>query len=152
MGKLDVFDKSPLVVPLGISIGYLIGINLHWIEKTERKKFFKFAYLRYQKAISKITSKSALAKFPFVLYTEMKKLKTFQKGLGAIRKYIISRITSLIEVPESEYPNIFTTKYRARFAYKDKGYVDAKSAKKKIVPKTIVTKPVQHVTKKQVKK
>jgi hypothetical protein len=152
LGILISFDKAPLLVPFGVSKGYLIGVNLHWVPRDQRKKFFKFVYLRYKKHTSTLTSKSALEKFPMILYNEMKSLKSFKHGLEAIRKYIVSRITKLSVIPETEYPNIFTTPYRARIVYKSKGYIDSKSSKSKTSPKSIITKSTKSVTKKQIRK
>jgi hypothetical protein len=151
LGVLPVFDRAPLVCPIGVKDGFFLGVNLHWVEKTQRKKFFKFIQLRFEKH-TKDLSKTKIKNFPMILYKEMKTLKTFAKGLGAIRKYIIKRMTKVTEVLETEYIHIFTPKYRSRFAYKSKGYVDSAKTKAKTTTKDIKKGSKNLITKKQQRK
>lgn len=151
LGKLIAFDKAPLLCPIGVKDGYLLGVNLHWIVKTERKKFWKFVLLRWEKH-AKGKSEAVMRKFPLVLYEEMKRLKTFKHGLVAIRKYIISRITKLMEVPETEYPNIFTPKYKARKVYLKDDYKGQVRDKARTAPKDIKKGTKNIIYKKQQKK
>lgn len=123
---LAAFDAAPLLIPFGIKDGFLIGVNLHWIKASERKKTFKFIINRYERMGEEGVANE---KIPLLLYRDMQILKSLKPALKAIRKYFVEgkhKITKFTEIDPKDYDKIFKPKYRARFKYRKKNYKDAK--------------------------
>lgn len=84
--KEKVYDKTPLIIVLWKTKGYVLGLNLHWCPIPLRKIFLK--------AVFKINSKNIKDGLP--LHIDYKMVKPLIVNLGLspiIRMYIFSRIS-----------------------------------------------------------
>lgn len=98
--KLEVWDKLPLVVLLGVPHGkYIVGINLHYIPYIKRVQFMKA-----------IQAKGTKVKYDDI-YKAWKEAKIPAAYAGlAIRKYLVNHIKSNIKVFEDPEDQMRITK------------------------------------------
>lgn len=122
LGKIEVFDKTPVIVLLNIDRDSILAVNFHWIQpKHERLEFFYNVMDIIQNNISEAKKQQR-----YRLTYELLKKPKYRQGLQAIRMYYLSGITALKMVPEGSMFHIFSrfnrAHYRARFVHKNKGY------------------------------
>ena len=102
LGQLSVYDKKPLIFILDMSGGQLLGCNLHWIAKIHRQSFIDSVTDIMGKTIIKANKKRERIR---LIYTLLKQPK-FRNGLQAVRRYFISGMTSIEEIPKDKWNNI----------------------------------------------
>lgn len=141
-GTLDVYDRNPLIIPLDIytkttvsgeTNKYLLAVNFHWIKsKKTKSKLFDYILDRYLvKEIKLLKNQKEINVKQFkLLYNDLKNDSELKNLMVAIRLYLIDRIKNLKVVPMKLYDKLFTkeTGFRARFAYKSKGYKTGKGS------------------------
>lgn len=85
--KNMIFDMKPLIIVFGISKGYILGLNFHWIDMEARKKLVEH--------IIKINIKNKKIQTPLkYTYKDFKPLLKYEVYRRAVRLYIRKR-TSL---------------------------------------------------------
>lgn len=110
---LEVWDTAPLVIPLDVTGKSLLAVNLHWIPSQYRHQFVAFLFEYFKK--SKMGGKKF--KRTRLYYNFVKKGKVMW-ALVAIRRYHISRISQLQEVPKDKWDKMLKLrKYRGKFKY-----------------------------------
>lgn len=137
-GTLDEYDASPLTIVLDIytkqrksdkkTVSYMLGINLHWLNKNQKKKIWQYLNEKYFDAATRITKRSTyqkIRKFQ-LLYSHIKSDATLKPILAnnALRLYIIKRMSTVKVIPMKFYPLMFTTSaesLKARFVKQPKG-------------------------------
>ncbi|CAL9998302.1 DNA end protector [Vibrio phage K567] len=96
--KLPYWDKFPCVVCLGVSKGYMLGLNLHYIPPKEREKFME-RILRYANTKT-VSNKTKL----IIDWGRVKNMK-FSKHM--VKLYILKRVKgSLEEVKPADWFNV----------------------------------------------
>jgi hypothetical protein len=107
-----IWDIRPLVIMLGLSKGkhgtLLLGVNMHWIDRSYRWTFWNYLRRSYEM----LQSYNREAELPLLVYNDIKKFKALKPAMKAIRKYYITRIGKVVRVPESDYDKIFV-KYKS---------------------------------------
>jgi hypothetical protein len=94
--KPHIWDKAPLVMPLYVARGMMLGLNIHWIPAGLRAQFINLVLELGEK-----TKKTGQwKKLPRLLY-DMLKNGRFRFAIMGIRKYYVSRITNIQEIPPS---------------------------------------------------
>jgi hypothetical protein len=114
-GKLDVWDTAPLVIPLDIHGKSLLAVNLHWIPSQYRHQFVTFLldYFKRQKGGRRFKRTR--------LYYNFIKAGKVTWAMQAIRRYHISRMTGITEVPKKKWDTVLRQRqYKAKFAYDSK--------------------------------
>lgn len=115
-GKLAIYDRAPLVIPLDIQRKSMLCINVHWIPAAQREPFIKLVLSMAEKT-------RGGKKLPRLLYDLVKRDRRFKFAMNAIRRYHISNISNLQMVPSELWDGILRVgRYKARFAKKEKGY------------------------------
>lgn len=112
-GKLPVYDQFPLMLPLRVMGRLILGCNIHWIPTPLRYK-----YCNYIKSIYDRTDPKEAFR---ITYYTLKYNPSLSFTMGAIRKYYISGISNIIEIPGdtwNELPFLSNNKYRARYLKK----------------------------------
>jgi len=111
-GKLPVYDQFPLFIPMLILGNSCLAINLHWIAPPLRIRFVQFIDHLYKRYPEKKKMRSR------IWYQTIKNNPSLNFALVAVRRYYISRLSSIVEI-ENKYwetlPLLSVTKYRARF-------------------------------------
>ena len=110
---LKVWDTAPLVIPLDVTSKSLLAVNIHWLKAAHRGEFVEYLmkYFSQQKIGKKRIKRTKL-------YYNFIKAGKLKWALIAIRRYHISRITGMKEIPKDEWGQILTTRsYRAKFKY-----------------------------------
>jgi len=115
-GKLNVFDKAPLVIPLDWNRKSMLAVNVHWLPRGTRMKLI-------QQVLAVAEQRRNGKKLPKLLYSMVKYDPNFRFAMQAIRRYHIGRITNWTEIPPEKWEHALgVTRFRARKAYKAKGY------------------------------
>ena len=112
-GKLPVFDQFPLVLPLEIRGGTMLGINMHWIPPPLRLKFIQWTIQLYERP-PEMSRKSLF----HLWYRIVKSTPAIMFAKFAVRKYYIGRCSN-IKIIEPEFwgdlPTVWGTLYKARY-------------------------------------
>jgi len=112
-GKLKVWDTAPLIIPLDITRKSLLAVNLHWIPNHQRAEFVEFLMKYF--AQGKLGHKKIKRTKLYYNFVRAGKVKW---AIVAIRRYHLSRITNLQEVPREKWDKVLgVRKYKARFKY-----------------------------------
>ena len=112
-GRLKVWDTAPLIIPLDITSKSLLAVNLHWIPNNQRADFVDFL-LKYFAAARSGGKRYKRTK----LYYSFIKSGRVKWALVAIRRYHLSRITNLQEVPKDMWDKVLgKRKFKAKFQY-----------------------------------
>ena len=102
-GSLHEYDRSPLVIFLDVQGKHALGVNLHWIPKSERLAFVKIVWDMADK-IGTGTRKKIV---PRLLYKTVKHNPRLAKiALNAIRSYIIPRISGMKVIPPEHWNKV----------------------------------------------
>lgn len=99
--NLPVWDRAPLVIFFGITKTSAIGINIHWIPAPFRKQFIGML-LEAAERITKGKKTKIIPRF----YYDMLKNSKFAFARKAVRRYHVSRITSIQELPPELWQKI----------------------------------------------
>lgn len=123
-GKLNVYDKTPLIFVIDIRQSSILGVNLHWIPKYKRTEFFESIV----DIINKTSSYSKRRERMRLTYELLRKPK-YRVGLQGLRMYYISGISNLKEVTKPEWDIVIgqhgrVSQYRMRKVYKRNEYKD----------------------------
>lgn len=82
----SVYDMKPLIIVFGISRGYVLGLNFHWIEMEHRKKLVEY--------IIKINTKNNRIQVPLKFhYKDFRPLLRDETFRHAVRLYIRKRMS-----------------------------------------------------------
>lgn len=82
----SVYDMKPLIIVFGISRGYVLGLNFHWIEMEHRKKLVEH--------IIKVNTKNNRIQVPLKFhYKDFKPLLRDEAFRHAVRLYIRKRMS-----------------------------------------------------------
>jgi len=120
--KDNPYDASPMILTLGRSRKYSLGLNLNWTPLIYRKKIIDFIMSKNRKNIKK----------GYPLEMSYKMVKTIIKGLGpVIRLYLNNRIsTKGVIVPQTEFYKIINTRSESFIGISaDEAWKMAKSGK-----------------------
>ncbi|NCP97778.1 hypothetical protein GW796_05995 [archaeon] len=98
LGKLEEYDKNPLIFVLDIQEPYLLAVNVHWIPKNHKFKFLE----DLQEIMGKTIGRGKKRQRFKLVYTMLKK-RPYKAGILAVRKYIIKNITGIKEVPQEKW-------------------------------------------------
>lgn len=98
-GILKVYDRRPLIFILAKVGGIILGLNLHWIARNERTRFVD-SVIEIMNQTEK--GKGGKSKRLRLVYSMLKQPK-FRSGLNAIRKYYVSRCSSITEIPKKKW-------------------------------------------------
>lgn len=91
-----VFDMKPLIIVFGISRGYVLGLNFHWIPMEHRKKLVSY--------IIEINTKNKRIKTPLVFhYKDFKPLLKDTVFRKSVRLYIRRRMSTNGVVIDPKY-------------------------------------------------
>lgn len=109
--KPNIWDKAPLVMPLYVSKGMLLALNIHWIPTGMRLKFIALLV----ELGEKVKKTGQWKKLPRLFY-DMIKNGRFKFAIMGIRKYYISRITNIQEIPPELWDKLDPSsgRYKAR--------------------------------------
>lgn len=113
--RLEVWDTAPLIIPLDITSKSLLAVNLHWIPSKYRQDFVDYLmqYFKQGKVGGKRMKRTRL-------YYNFVKSGKIRWAMVAIRRYHLSRITDIKEVPRDQWPKVLNIRsYRAKFKYTD---------------------------------
>lgn len=118
--SLHVYDRNPLVIFLEVRSKVALGVNIHWIPRNFRRAFLQTVLATADKIGNGPRKKIILR----LLYASIKSNPKLSKmALGAIRIYIIQRISGMKMVPPEKWNTIIgNPKYRERKLYREKGY------------------------------
>lgn len=122
VGKINQFDRNPLIFILNIDKGLLLGLNIHWIPKIHRAEFISQVneIMGKTKVVGKKRERQRL------LYILLKKPK-FKNGMEAVRKYYISHMSAIQEVPRVKWDSVLGIKrFEADIRNKSNGYYKEK--------------------------
>lgn len=97
--NIQIWDTAPIVIPLLITARHMLAINLHWIRPQLRNKFITLALKLSQRAHLTMSEKT----LPRV-YLNTIKNSNLKFGMQAIRRYHLSRIAQLHEIPPNLWP------------------------------------------------
>lgn len=128
-GKLEVYDKTPLIIILDIQGDSILGLNFHWIPQKDRKEFYE----NVVEIMKKTKSVGQRQKRVRLTYQMLRKPK-FRAGLSGIRLYLLEGITQLKEL-KPEQMDIILGRYgryfefRMRKVYKKNSYKERKESK-----------------------
>lgn len=107
--RLKKWDTAPLAIPLDITGKSLLAVNLHWIPKNEQADFVEFI-LKFFVGTKRIGRKRVKLR----LFYGVLKAKA-PKYLIAIRRYHISGMTGVVEIPKEQWPRILKKRqYKAK--------------------------------------
>ena len=101
--KGEIWDSSPLILPLYITHRLTLSINVHWIPLRHRAQFVNLVL----EATKKIKNKKKLARFTYEI---MKRNKKFRPALKGLRKYINKRMTNIQEIPRDKVGKLMLVK------------------------------------------
>ena len=119
LGRLSVYDANPLIFILDISGGICLGCNLHWIPKIHRANFISNVEDIMGKTILKANKKRERIRLIYQLLKQPK----FRNGLQAVRKYFLSNISAIQEIPKTAWLDVLgIPKYQSDKRSKDNGY------------------------------
>lgn len=115
--KVHVWDKAPLVMPLWVSSKHMLAVNLHFIPRRYQRSFINAVLGSVEKA----GKRGSIKKAPRIFYDALKTSGALGVGLVAIRKYIISRITNIQEVPPEFWKAVDPSsgRYQAKMAQRN---------------------------------
>lgn len=117
--KGNVYDRSPLMIPLEIGKNIILGINLHWIPIKARKEFVQFVIKLVQK--SKENKKFKSFRLYYQLVKNDKTIGPF--AMKAIRKYYVKNMTKAVEIEVKDWEKTLTNiKFKSHIARKEKGF------------------------------
>jgi hypothetical protein len=100
--KPHVWDRNPVVFILDITKKSMLGVNIHWIPKDYRADFID----EIASIITKSKSKHEKARLTYML---LKKPK-YKRALLGIRRYIISRMKGVTEIPKKKWDKVLEKK------------------------------------------
>lgn len=107
--NLKVWDKAPLVIALDITPKSLLAINVHWVPPKVRPLFIEFLVQYFKDAKRPGTRRKALR----LWYGRMKSNAALRPFLVALRRYHISRIKNLQEIPKEKWDAVHKNKFKA---------------------------------------
>ena len=109
--NIKIWDKAPLVIPLAIHGQNLLAINLHWLPLIYRAKFILTLIQMTDTLVIRGKIKMLLR-----LTYDMMKTGPLRPGLYGIRKYRMSRMSSIVEIPAEQLMTLKTGdgKYKKR--------------------------------------
>jgi hypothetical protein len=136
---LHKVDQSPLIIVLGTfkakKTGNLIlqGVNLHWINQSQRKKILNIIIDSFLKSEHRTTKSNRLRKQRFfqLTYDSIKSDSTLRNAIlnkehPALRNYIIKRISGMRRVPIKYFDYLFGKSFKsvgARWSSLAKGHI-----------------------------
>lgn len=105
LGKINQYDRNPLIFILDIQGGIVLGVNLHWIPKAQRNNFV----LEVEYIMGKTKTVGKKRERQRLLYTLLKK-PLFRAGMQAVRKYYLNHMSALREIPRNSWKNLAAIK------------------------------------------
>lgn len=114
--NLPVWDKAPLVIPLEVKGNSMLGVNIHWIPREQRREFMEFLIEYFGVNDSNTLRRKKVR----ILYESLKRGKV-RWALVAIRRYHINRITSMREVPKDRWDRVLKLpQYKSKLQYQSR--------------------------------
>lgn len=114
--KPKIWDLMPVVIPLMVNSKHLLAINLHFIPTAFRTKFIQTIY----HAAETIQEPRKKARMKLRLTYEMLKNGPYKYALQGIRKYLISRMSNIQEIPMIQLITLKPTGSRYSSKYRPK--------------------------------
>lgn len=117
-GKLEVYDRTPLIMVLDVRKDNVLALNFHWLPRKDKLELFD----SIREIMTKTHMVSKRRERMRLTYQLLKKPK-YRVGLQAIRMYYVNGISQLKDIPEKQWDiSMGISQLRARKVYKEKGY------------------------------
>jgi hypothetical protein len=118
---LPYYDIYPLIIVLDYGPGYIMGLNVHYLDHANRARFFKL--LRYEERLKKATKTHKVTPGILAVLTQSK------YSTVMIKKYKLEKIRAILPIPEEEWDiATFLPLHEFRKATPEKVWEDSRNA------------------------